>query len=346
MSKSWVDIADTAGRHARAGNSAAEIAAALSSRFAGCALIVCEATGGYERALLDAAASVGLPARRVHPNRARAFARARPVLAKTDAIDARMLADYAAFSAGEEAFALPGPAQRALAELVSRLAQLKGQRQGELCRAQQASSAPVKASITASLAFLDGEIKALQEAAAASIAADPGLAEKAALLRSCKGAGPRTVEAVLAWLPEVGTLSGRRAAALAGLAPVTRRSGSSINAAHIEGGRKPLRDVLFMAALTASRHNPVFAAFYKRLRENGKAHKVALVAAARKLLITLNAMVRDRRPFRQAAPSAAQAPAAAGVAPLKERRQSRAARPGKSRTQGAPAKPGARKRHP
>jgi len=300
ISKGWVDIADTAGRRTRVDNDVAS----LTSAFVGpwtpeaCATVVCEATGGYERALEQVAGTLGLPLRRVHPNRARAFAKARARLAKTDELDAQILADFAKFIANEDAPPLPGLQQRELAELVSRLRQLKDLRQAEGCRAKQAASTLVKTSIEIMLAVIDEQIAATQKTIDEAIAADASLAHKAALMRSCKGIGLQSAQAVLAWLPEIGTLNRRKIAALVGVAPITRRSGSSINSAHIEGGRKPLRDILFMAALTASRHNPTFKACYQRLRAHGKPHKVALIAVTRKLVITLNAILKDQTPFK------------------------------------------------
>lgn len=293
ISKSWVDFADTNGRRARVGNDEASLAGVFVGPWApeACANVVCEATDGYERALMRVAGTLGLPLRRVHPNRARARAR----LAKTDELDAQILADFAKFTAAEEAPPLPGLQQR---ELVSRLRQLKDLRQAEGCRAKQAASTPVKASIEVLLVVLDEQIAATQKTINAAVTSDASLAHKAALMRSCKGVGLQSAQAVLAWLPEIGTLNRRKIAALVGVAPITRRSGSSINSAHIEGGRKPLRDILFMAALTASRHNPTFKACYDRLRANGKPHKLALIAVTRKLLITLNAIIKDQTPFK------------------------------------------------
>jgi transposase len=300
ISKSWVDIADTIGRRARVDNDAASLAGVFVGAWApeACANVVYEATGGYERALELVAGTLGLPLRRVHPNRARAFAKARAQLAKTDAIDAQVLAVFAAFTAAEEAPPLPGPQQRELAELVSRLRQLKDLRQAEGCRAKQAAGRAVRTSIEGMLGMLDEQIATVQKVINAAIAADASLAHKATLMRSCKGIGPQSAQAVLAWLPEIGTLNRRRIAALVGVAPITRRSGSSINSAHIEGGRKPLRDILFMAALTASRHNPTFKTFYQRLRADGKPHKVALIAVTRKLITTLNAIVKSQTLFK------------------------------------------------
>lgn len=265
-----------------------------------CVNLVCEATGGYERPLIAAATALGLPIRRIHPSRARAFARAKARLAKTDRIDAACLAALSAFTAEEASPPLPDPAQRALAELMTRLGQLKDQRQAELCRDALIENPLVKASIAESLALFDRQIAALTAALEAATAADADLARKAALLRSCKGIGPVACHALLARLPELGRLNRRTVAALVGVAPITCHSGSSIRSAAIAGGRKALRDVLFMAALTASRHNPVFARLYDRLRQAGKPHKLALVAVSRKIVVTLNAMIKTGKPFHPA----------------------------------------------
>lgn len=302
VSKAWVDIADTQGRTARVANTLAALTAAFTGPFArqSCAGLAYEATGGYERPLLAAAQALGLPLRRVHPNRARAFARATGRQAKTDRIDATVLAAFAAFTAAETAPPPSSPAQRALAELMARLTQLKDQRHAEQCRAERAESPVVRTSIEVCLALVEAQIAALTQALDTAIAADVELARKAALLRTCKGVGPRTCHAVLAWMPEIGTLNRRTAAALVGVAPITRHSGSSLRAAAIAGGRKPLRDVLFMAALTASRHNPTFKAVYDRLRAAGKPHKLALIAVLRKLVTALNAMIQSGKPFQTA----------------------------------------------
>lgn len=302
VSKSFVDIADTGGRKARVDNNVAALIGVFTGSWSreACANMVCEATGGYERALIHVAGALGLPLRRIHPNRARAFAKARGRLAKTDAIDAETLAAFAAFTASEEPLPQKSPQQQELAEMVSRLGQLKDQRQSESCRAKQAEGKLVRASLKTMLDFLEEQIVAVQQAIDAVIAADPVLSRNARLLRSCKGIGPQTAQAILAFLPEIGTLNRRRIAALVGVAPITRRSGSSMNAAHIEGGRKRLRDILFMAALTASTHNPTCKTFYNRLRTNGKPHKVALIALTRKLVTTLNAIIKSQQPFKTA----------------------------------------------
>jgi transposase len=211
VSKAWVDMADTQGRVVQVANTVTALTAALSG-WSGCARLVCEATGGYERALIAAAAGLGLPLRRAHPSRVRAFAKATARAAKTDRIDAAVLAAFAAFTAHEAAPPPPSPAQRALAELMARLTQLKDQRQAELCRAEQAETLLVQRSIAAIVDLLDIQVKAITHAMDEAIAADPALAHKAALLRSCKGIGPRASQAILAWLPEIGTLNRRTVA--------------------------------------------------------------------------------------------------------------------------------------
>ena len=300
VSKSWIDIADTQGCKRRVANEPTAIAEAFSGPWKHCANLVCEATGGYERALMRVAKQLGLPLRRVHPNRARAFGRASARLAKTDALDAQMLAEFAAFTANEPCPALPEPQTQELADMVSRLTQLGELRQSESCRIKTAETGKIKASIQAVLAILDAQIIAIQEAIDDLIATSPILSENMRILRSCKGVGPKSAQAILAMLPEIGLSNRRKIAALVGVAPITKASGSSLNQASITGGRKALRDILFMAALTASKHNPVFKAFYERLRANGKPHKLALVAVLRKLITTLNAMIKSRQTFKTA----------------------------------------------
>lgn len=300
VSKSWIDIADTRGGKQRVANEARAIAAAFAGAWSNSTAVVCEATGGYERALMDVAKAQGLPLRRAHPSRVHAFAKASCGLAKTDALDAKMLAKFAAFTADEPAPALPSAKTRELAAMVARIVQLTDLSQSETCRSKMEPIAAIRASIDAVLRILGEQIKSMQKAIDAFVAADPTLKAKNAILRSCKGVGPKSAQAILAMLPEIGMLDRRKIAALVGVAPITRSSGSSINAASITGGRKALRDILFMAALSASSHNPTFKVFYDRLRAEGKPHKLALVAVIRKLVVTLNAMVKSRQTFKNA----------------------------------------------
>lgn len=297
VSKDWIDIADTQGRVLRVANELAAIKAVFTGPWATCVNMVCEATGGYERVMMRAAVELGLPLRRAHPNRARAFAQAVGRLAKTDVLDAKILARFAEFTASEPSAPLPGAKVQELAGMVGRLNQLTDLRQSESCRVKQADGATIKASIDAVLNVIEAQIGAMQEAIDAFIADDPTLSENVEIMRSCKGVGPKSAQAILAMLPEIGSINRRKIAALVGVAPITKASGSSINHASITGGRKALRDILFMAALTASRHNPTFKVFYDRLRANGKPHKLALVAVLRKLITTLNAMIKSRQKF-------------------------------------------------
>jgi transposase len=297
VSKSWIDIADTKGRKTRVANESEAIKAAFTGVWSRCASIVCEATGGYERTLMQVARDEGLPLRRVHPNRARSFAKATAQLAKTDALDARTLARFAAFSADEPWAPLPDPKTQELADMVSRLTQLSDLYHSEHCRVKQAANATIKASIVAVTEAIKAQMDAMQQAIDAFIAAEPVLRQNVAILRSCKGVGPKSAQAIVGLLPEIGQLNRRAIAALVGVAPITTSSGSSINRASIRGGRKALRDMLYMAALSASSYNPPFKVFYERLRAKGKPHKLALIAVLRKLITTLNAMVKTQKMF-------------------------------------------------
>lgn len=294
VSKNWIDLADTEGRHKRVVNDETVIAAQFTGPWASdlCKRIVCEATGGYERPLMRVAERLGLPICRVHPNRAHAFAKAFGKAAKTDKIDARMLADFARATRDEQLTVPCSKTQQMLKELVSRLQQLKGLHQEETCRAQQTDLRLVQGSIQAVLDLIEAQIKELQAAIDETIAAEPSLRRLYEIVRSCKGVGPQLAQSLLAFLPELGQLNRRQIAALVGVAPLTKASGSCLNVAHIGGGRKALRDILYMASVAAARHNPVLRAFYQRLIENGKPPKLALTAVMRKMVVILNAMVK------------------------------------------------------
>ncbi|MGE4351781.1 MAG: IS110 family transposase [Bdellovibrionales bacterium] len=294
VSKKWVDITDTQGRHKRVGNDETTIAALFSGPWAAeqCGRVVCEATGGYERPLIRVAQRLSLPLCRVHPNRTHAFSKAFGKAAKTDKIDARMLAAYAHATQHEELSLFPSETQQKLKDLMSRLQQLKSLYQEEICRLAQTEGKTVRGSIEAVLHLLGEQKHAVQTVIDETIAADPVLLHRYILLRSCKGVGPQLAQNLLAFLPELGELNRRKIAALVGVAPITKSSGSCLNVAHIYGGRKPLRDVLYMASLSASRYNPALHAGYKRLIMNGKPAKLALTAVMRKLLIPLNAMLK------------------------------------------------------
>jgi transposase len=254
-------------------------------------LIVLEGTGGLEAGIAAALTDAGLPAVVANPRQVRDFARGVGRLAKTDPLDAGILARF-----GEvvrpELRPRPDAAQRALAELVARRRQLRDQRVTEVNRRGRAA-ASLHASLDRHIAFLTEEVRTLETMIAERLARDPARGAKATALQSVPGVGPVVAATLLAELPELGTLGPKQIAALVGLAPFTQQSGRGQQPARIRGGRRPVRTALFHAAVTAVRWNPVLIAHYARLRAAGKPRKLALIACARKLLLILNAILRD-----------------------------------------------------
>jgi len=252
-------------------------------------LIVLEATGGYEAACALARQDAGLPVLVVNPRQARDFARRQGILAKTDRGDARVLAQFAATTALAPRPLPTGPL-RELANLVSRRRQLLEQQVAERNRRPQASGT-IAQSIDAVLAVLTEPLATVTAAIRALIRATPALQPPGDRLTSVPGVGPVVAATLVAELPELGTLTRRQIAALAGVAPLARDSGRSRGRRQVWGGRAHVRQPLYMAALVASTHNPVIRAFYQRLLAAGKPKKLALVACMRKLLVILNALV-------------------------------------------------------
>ncbi len=265
-------------------------------------LVVVEATGGLERTLAVALERAGIAVAVVNPRQTRDFARAAGLLAKTDRLDAYALALYA-----ERLRPVPRPprsaADQALAALVLRRRQLTQLVEAEHNRARRTEEPAVLASIEALLGCLQTAIAELEGQIEARLEASPAWRERAALLASVPGVGKITVATLLGLLPELGQLDRRAVAALVGVAPFARDSGLMKGRRTIWGGRAPVRAVLYMAALVAVRHNPTLRAFYQRLLTTGKAKKLALTAAMRKLLVTLNAILRDRQPWRAPQPA-------------------------------------------
>lgn len=265
----------------------------------GVALVVMEATGGYEAALACALQAAGLPVAVVNPRQARDFAKSMGRLAKTDAIDARMLAEFANVLARRDDLAsllrpLPDEKQQALAALVTRRRQLLTMLLGERQRLQLAI-AVVRPSIEA---MIEAIRKQLDEVEAQMVVqVQTHYAELDKLLRSASGIGPVASATLIAELPELGKLNRREVAALVGVAPMANDSGNGRGRRRVQGGRFEIRRVLYMATLTAARHNPAIKAFYDRLLTAGKLPKVALVACMHKLLTTLNAMVKTNKPW-------------------------------------------------
>lgn len=256
--------------------------------------LVLEATGGYERACAHALHAAGLPVVVVNPRQTRDFARATGRLAKTDRIDARSLAEFAK-AVKPQLHELATRAQQELGELIGRRRQLVTLIGSEKQRLQQATSHVVRADLQRSLAHLKQRLEELERALLAAVKGDPHWREQLTLLASAPGVGLITALTLIAELPELGSLSAKEIAALVGVAPMNRDSGKVRGQRRTIGGRGRVRKVLYMAALTATRHNPALKAFYERLRAAGKLAKVALVAVMRKLLVALNAMLKNNQ---------------------------------------------------
>ena len=258
-------------------------------------LVVLEATGGYETSVAAALASDGLPVAVVNPRQVRDFARATGELAKTDEIDARVLALFAE-RIRPEPRPLPDSLTEELGALVARRRQLIDMRQSETNRLSRAS-AKVAKRIQSHIHWLSRELKRVDDDLDRTMEDSPIWRAKEDLLRSVPGIGPVASRTLLAELPELGRLTRREIAALAGLAPFNRDSGLQRGRRMIHGGRASVRKTLYMATLSATQHNPVIQACYERLRQRGKPPKVALVACMRKLLTILNAMAASGTPW-------------------------------------------------
>ena len=265
----------------------------------GVGLVVLEATGGYEAALACALQAAGLPVAVVNPRQARDFARSMGRLAKTDAADARMLAELGSVLVRREDLGrflrpLADERQQWLAALVTRRRQLLTMLHSERQRLQ---ITPKKqhASIDAIVAAIKAQLDEIEAQMVTHVREHFGDLDE--LLQSAAGIGPVASATMIAELPELGRLNRREIAALVGVAPMANDSGASKGRRRVQGGRFEIRRVLYMATLTATRYNPAIKAFYERLKAAGKLPKVALVACMRKLLTTLNAMVRTGKPW-------------------------------------------------
>jgi transposase len=275
--------------------------AALTARLGelGPCLVVLEATGGFEVTVASALAAAKLPLAVVNPRQIRDFARATGKLAKTDALDAAAIAHFAE-AIRPEPHPVADEQAQALGELVARRRQVVDMIGAESHRRRQMTQRKVLRRIEHHLTVLQAELSEIERELDDSIRGTPAWRENDKLLKSVPGIGPAVARTLLAELPELGTLDRKRIAALVGVAPLNRDSGTMRGRRTIWGGRATVRTALYMAALVASRHNPLIAVFYRRLRAAGKPAKVALVACMRKLLLILNAILRDRRPWHHA----------------------------------------------
>jgi transposase len=297
VAKAHLDLAVHGhGQPWRVANDAAGIAATVQRLQAlAPTRVALEATGPSHLPLAAALQQAGLPLVVSNPRQVRDFAKSQGHLAKTDRLDARVLAHFAA-STTQPLRPLPDSATRSLRQLVARRSEVQAQLVAERLRRTEAEPA-VQALIDAHLTWLQAQLAAVTAALTAAVAAAPRWLDTTRLLRTVPGVGPVAAVTLVAELPELGTLTRQQIAALAGVAPFHRDSGQFRGRRSCWGGRARVRPALYLAALVGSRHNPVLRPFYQRLRAAGKPAKLALVACMRKLLVILNAMVRDRAPW-------------------------------------------------
>jgi len=264
-------------------------------------LILLEATGGYEFLLVAALREAGLPACFINPKLVRNFARAVGIAAKTDRLDAKVLALYASVTKPQPR-PLPEAAQQELKLFMTRRRQLLEMVQMEKNRLDPMPLPRIVQSIRQTIKSLEDQLAALSREIEDFFQQHPLWVELALILTSVLGIGRLTALMVIAYLPELGRLNRKQIAALAGVAPFNRDSGTYRGQRHIEGGRQRLRQALFMATLVAAHRNPVLRSYYQNLLSRGKAKKTALIACMRKLLTILNAMVRKQQPWCPCAP--------------------------------------------
>lgn len=261
-------------------------------------IVVLEATGGYERAVVAAGAAAGLPIAVVNPRQVRAFAQALGRTAKTDSIDAHVLALFGA-RVQPAPRAITDADTQALAALVARRRQLLDMLTAERQRLDQAATNVIRRDLRNHVRWLERRVREVDDEIGGAIERSPVWRVQEDLLRSVPGIGPTVARTLLAELPELGQLDRRAIAALVGVAPFNRDSGQWRGRRMIGGGRASVRAALYMAALVATRHNVALRDFYRRLRTAGKPAKVALVAVMRKLLTIVNAMVKHQSRWQQ-----------------------------------------------
>jgi transposase len=265
----------------------------------GLASIGIEASGRYERLVVAELAARDLPVVVLNPAQVRSYAQAIGQRAKTDPIDARLIALFVEAVRPEARPMADGQTQQ-LAALMARRRQIVAMLVAEKARRQQAAPGLARVSIARSITFLEDELKSLDLEIDKTVRGTPVWRDKENLLASVPGIGKTIARTLLAELPELGTLNPKQIAALAGLAPYTRQSGKWRGRSFISGGRTVVRTALFMGALVAARYNPTLKTFRDRLVASGKPKLIALIATARKLLVILNAILRDQKPWREA----------------------------------------------
>ncbi len=296
VGKQWLDVSVNVGRVKRYANNSEGISEIiLMLRTEQVSRAVCEATGGYERDLVQTLRAEGIEIQVAHPNKVRAFAQACGLLAKTDRIDAQVLARYGQVFDQQPCQPVDGEVLK-LRDLLRRRQQLITTRVQEMNRLEKPIEGAMRASCERHLIWLNDEIKALNKACEEQLSGE-GLSQQATLYQSVRGIGPWTATTLIAELPELGHCNGKSLTALVGLAPWSRDSGQHRGYRSIRGGRAPVRKALYMAALSAIRVEGEMRRFYQGLRKRGKAGKVALVAVMRKLLLLLNVIAHRGTPW-------------------------------------------------
>jgi transposase len=310
IGKHWLDVArEGVTKVERHANDAAVIAALVGTFDPAGDVVVFERCGGYERALEASLARAGVPWAVVHSARVKAFRQVQGIKAKTDTIDARLLQAFGRdrWDAGQ--LRLGRVEDVVLEALMARYRQLKAVLHAERCRRETAAIAPVRASIERIIAQLEAELAAIATELGRHEAGDPQLAFKQAVMCERIGVAQTTARVLLAELPELGRLTGKEITALGGLAPRVHQSGRTQRRRGLANGRAAVKVILFNPARSAMRWDPEIRAFCARLRARGKPGKVIMVAVMRKLLVRLNAAVRDALDRNDVATSAARAAA-------------------------------------
>lgn len=297
VSKETLDVAWSDERHERVENSRAAISKLVARmREAGVTLVVFEATGGYERELHCECARAEIPAAMVNPRQVRDFAKALNQLAKTDRIDARVLCEFAR-AVKPRATEPASEARRALQELSRRRGQLLDMLQSEKNRLEHALTKPVEKNVKAHINWLEKQVKVVDTDIDDHLKDTDEWKSELELLNTVPGVGRITIATLLSQLPELGTLSRKRIAALVGLAPFNNDSGQMRGLRSIRGGRPEVRTALYMATLAGITHNPTLKTYFEALKARGKPGKLAMVACMRRLLTWLNAMLANNTPW-------------------------------------------------
>src|SRR5215475_9155666 len=263
-------------------------------------LVICEATGGYERHVLDGALEMGLSVHRAHGTRVRHFGHYRGLLAKTDPIDAHLIAQYGLKTENIRLYSPPPPDTAALRALHARRTEIQQMLIAETSRLDQAHHKSIVKSLKAHIAQLKSALEAIEDEITHLLQENASLKKMVELMRTVIGIGPVSAMILLAYLPDIGSLTKGEVARLSGLAPINNDSGKKRGARHVEAGRTAIRRALYMAAVVAMRANPVIKRFADRLRGKGYPFKYVAVAVMRKLVVILNAVLRDGQPWKGA----------------------------------------------